>query len=130
MAWLATTNEDYLPIYREGKNLIPTIHIYDFVALIKRIIEKTPDLVYLIAVDKTKDRSLKNIISSISKSVGNSKVKNHYSSVANVPYYNFMALDLKMRSTKLFDDKQEDGEEEEQFLQRKFKWHCEVNCYI
>jgi dTDP-D-glucose 4,6-dehydratase len=126
MAWLATTSDNTLPIYKEGKNIVPTIHIYDFVALIKRIIEKTPDMNYLVAVDKTKDKSLKNIISSISKSVGNSKVKNHYSSNANVPNHNYLALDVKMKPTKIFEDKQEEGEEEEQFLLRKFKWHCEV----
>ena len=126
MAWLATNNDHTLPIYKEGKNIVPTIHIYDFVALIKRIIEKTPDINYLIAVDKTKDKSLKNLITSISKSVGNSKVKNHYSSNINVPNNQFLALDIKMKPTKIFEDKQEDGEEEEQFLLRKFKWHCEV----
>ncbi len=127
MAWLATNSDHALPIYKEGKNIIPTIHIYDFVALIKRIIEKTPDINYLVAVDKTKDKSLKNIIASISKSVGNSKVKNHYSSTANVPNFNYLALDVKMTPTKIFEDKQEEGEEEEQFLLRKFKWHCEVS---
>ena len=126
MAWLSTSFDHFLPILKEGKNLIPTIHILDFVSLIKRIIENTPDAVYVLAVDKTKDRSLKNIISSISKSVGNSKVKNVFSANHSVPHHNHMALDLKMRTTKLFEDKIKDGEEEEDFNKRKFKWHCEV----
>lgn len=121
MAWLQNPTE--LPILKDGKNLIPTIHINDFVSLIQKIIEKTPDMKYIIAVDRTKDRSLKNIISSISKFVGNSKVKNFNK---NVPHENELGINLKMRTSKLFDDKQEDGEEEEEFLKRKFKWTCEV----
>jgi nucleoside-diphosphate-sugar epimerase len=126
MAWLSNQIDHTLPILNDGKNLIPTIHINDFVSLIKRIIEKTPDAVYIIAVDKTKDRSLKNIITSISKSVGNSKVQHHHSNLTTIPNSHKMSIDLKMRSTKLFEDKQEEGEEEEDFNKRKFKWHCEV----
>lgn len=119
-----------LAILKDGKNLIPTIHINDFVSLIKRIIEKKPEALYIIAVDKTKDRSLKNIITSISKSVGNSKVKHNHNQLNVVPHSHQMSIDLKMKSTKLFEDKQEEGEEEEDFNKRKFKWNCEVNFYL
>jgi adenylate kinase len=35
-AWMQ--DPPYLPVLMEGKNLIPTIHIYDLVSLVKTII--------------------------------------------------------------------------------------------
>jgi hypothetical protein len=48
-----------LPVLVEGRNLIPTIHIYDLVSLVRRIIENYPKQRYIIAVDRTKNKSLR-----------------------------------------------------------------------
>jgi adenylate kinase len=124
MGWLTEPNK--LPIIGDGKNSVPTIHILDLVSLIKRIIEKKPNNKYIFAVDRTKNRSLKNIISSISKSTGTGLTENiHDFSNHNIPAYNELSLNVKCKTSKVFDDRKEEFEEEEDFIKRQFKWHCE-----
>jgi adenylate kinase len=128
MAWL--TEPQKLPILGEGKNFIPTIHIFDLVSIIKRIIEKKPANRYIFAVDRTKNRTLKNIILSISKSTGTGQVE-HVTDFSNstnynsIPSHNELSINLKCKTSKIFDDQKEEYEEEEDFMKRKFKWHCE-----
>jgi adenylate kinase len=124
MAWLTEPNK--LPIIGDGKNSIPTIHILDLVSLIKRIIEKKPNNKYIFAVDRTKNRLLKNIISSISKSTGTGLTENILDfSNHNIPAYNELSINVKCKTSKVFDDRKEEFEEEEDFMKRQFKWHCE-----
>jgi adenylate kinase len=124
MAWL--TEPSKLPVIGDGKNSIPTIHIVDLVSLIKRIIEKKPNNRYIFAVDRTKNKSLKNIVSSISKSTGTGLTE-HILDFSNhsIPAFNELSLNVKCRTSKVFDDKKEEYEEEEDFLKRQFKWHAE-----
>jgi adenylate kinase len=128
MAWLTEPNK--LPIIGDGKNSIPTIHILDLVSLIKRIIEKKPNIKYIFAVDKTKNRSLKNIITGISKACGTGLAENildfsNENTTLNIPSYNELSINVKCKTSKVFSDKKEENEEEEDFLKRCFKWHCE-----
>ena len=58
------TNPIELPYYGEGTNLIPTIHIKDLARIVKRIADNKNEFPYIFAIDRTKDTSLKNIISS------------------------------------------------------------------
>lgn len=127
MAWLQDPNK--LPIAGDGKNFIPTIHILDLVNCIKRIIEKKPSLKYIFAIDKTKNKSLKNIIKSISKCVGNGQVEAldlAKEKIENIPNFNDFTINVKAKTSKIFEDVRGDDEEEEDFLKRTFKWHCEV----
>ena len=130
MAWLMDPIK--LPIIGDGKNSIPTIHIADLVSLIKRIIEKNPKPMdkYIFAVDRTKNRQLKNVITSISKSTGSGQVEllTNYVNLPNniqVPAYNELSISVKCKTSKVFDDEKGDDEDQEDFDKRSFKWHCE-----
>lgn len=131
MAWLQDPMK--LPIAGDGKNFIPTIHIKDLVGCIKRIIERKPAIKYILAVDKTKNKSLKNIMKSLSKCVGNSQVENFElakDKVENIPNFTEFTINVKAKTSKLFFDTKGEEEEEEDYLRRCFKWHCEVNFFL
>ena len=123
MAWTQRPYE--IPIIGEGKNLIPTIHIRDLVSIVRRIIETRPPKYYIFAVDKTKNKTLKNIITSISKNIGNGLVK-HTDNFEESTNYNDFQINIKMKTSKIFDDKKKDNESHDAFNKRKFQWHCEV----
>lgn len=127
MAWLQDPSK--LPVPGDGKNFIPTIHIKDLVNGIKRIIEKKPPIKYIFAVDKTRNKSLKNIMKSISKSVGNSLIENfdlNKDKIDNIPNFNEFTINVKAKTSKLFSDTRLEEEEDEDYLRRCFKWHAEV----
>ena len=69
---LATLN---LPIHKiipkYFNNYIPTIHIKDIINIIKKIIDKKPDDKYLLAFDNAKNKTLKWVLKSIYKCMGN-----------------------------------------------------------
>lgn len=117
-----------MPILNKGINSIPTIHIQDMVNIIERIIHRIPQDNYIFAVDRTKNRSLKNIIQSISTGCGNSKIISISSNeIGNYNKYPFeeLGIDIHVKTSKVFDDVKDDDEEEEDFEKRKFQWHCE-----
>lgn len=122
MSWLQQPSK--LPIIDKGKNTIPTIHIKDLVNLIRRVIEQKPKNKYILAIDHTKNRQLKNIITSISKGVGTGLIEN-IDNKDNIPHYDELSIDIKIKPTKLFLDEKKDDEEDEEFEKRTFKWHCE-----
>jgi len=125
MAWLDEPGK--LPVIGDGNNSIPTIHIKDLASIVKRVVERVPDEKYIFAVDRTKNRSLTNLIESISKSVGSGLVENirDYSMINKIPMYSFLSIDVKCKTSKLFEDKRGDYEDKEDFIAKKFKWHCE-----
>lgn len=127
MAWLQDPIK--LPVIGDGKNSLPTIHIQDLVGLIKRIIEKKPVAKYILAVDRTKNRSLKNLMSAISKAVGSGQVENfpNFEKVDTIPNYHEFSINVKAKTSKVFNDVKDDDEDEEDFVKRCFKWHCEVS---
>lgn len=72
-AWLQNPIE--LPYYGTGENLIPTIHIKDLSRIVKRLMEGKSESPYIFAIDKTKDKTLKNLISSLSINIGSGRTK-------------------------------------------------------
>lgn len=124
MCWLEIPGK--LPIIGKGKNTIPTIHIKDLVSLIRRVVETKPKNKYIFAIDHTKNRQLKNIIKSISKGIGNGLVENLEPVQKNrIPHFEELSIDIKAKSSKVFNDEKRDDEEDEAFEKRKFQWHCE-----
>ena len=124
MSWLEQPKK--LPLIGKGKNTIPTIHIKDLVSLIRRVIEQKPKNKYIFAIDHTKNRQLKNIITSISKGVGTGMVENlEEADKDKIPHFEELSIDIKAKPTKLFLDEKRDDEEDEEFEKRTFKWHCE-----
>jgi adenylate kinase len=123
MAWLQDPVR--LPVVGEGKNSIPTIHILDLVGLIKRIIEKKPVAKYIFAVDRTKNRSLKNIILNISRSTGSGLIEHVDFPDSNIPAHAELSINVKVKTSKVFEDVKGDDEDQEDFEKRCFKWHSE-----
>ena len=64
-----------LPYYGSGDNLIPTIHIKDLARIVKRLSDTKSESPYIFAIDKTKDKTLKNIISSMSINIGSGRTE-------------------------------------------------------
>ena len=64
-----------LPYYGTGENLIPTIHIKDLARIVKRLSDQKSESPYIFAIDKTKDKTLKNIISSMSINIGSGRTE-------------------------------------------------------
>jgi nucleoside-diphosphate-sugar epimerase len=130
MAWLQDPYK--IPIAGDGKNFIPTIHIKDLVCGIKRIIEKKPNIKYIFAIDKTKNKTLKNIMKSISKCVGNSLIENfdlNKDKIIHIPNFTEFTMNVKVKTSKLFSDTKMEDEDDDDFVKRCFKWHCEVKLF-
>ena len=96
-AWLQNPIE--LPYYGDGSNLIPTIHIKDLARMVKRIADNKSEFPYIFAIDKTKDISLKNIISSISINIGSGKT-------VSVPYNQNLIKNIVLKEDDFFIDKE------------------------
>ena len=131
MSWLQDPFK--LPVPGDGKNFIPTIHIKDLVGGIKRIIEKKPAVKYVFAVDKTKNKTLKSVMKSISKCVGNSFIENfdlNKDKIDNIPNFTEFTINVKVKTSKLFSDVRMEDEEDEDYAKRCFKWHCEVFGFL
>ncbi|KAL3277400.1 hypothetical protein HHI36_012749 [Cryptolaemus montrouzieri] len=71
---LAWSNEQHLPIFRNGTNRVPLIHISDLAKIIANLIMKPPSKSYIIAVEPVSSK-LKKIVKAISKSLGKGYVK-------------------------------------------------------
>jgi adenylate kinase len=64
-----------LPIFGKGKNRIPTVHTADLVTYIEKIVEKTPKIPYILALDQNPKPTQRKIIEAISKGIGTGLVE-------------------------------------------------------
>lgn len=64
----------------EGSNLVPSIHVNDLSKFIIKIAELQPEKKYHFAFDETKDRTIKNLISAVSRTAGSGFIKSVESS--------------------------------------------------
>lgn len=64
-----------LPFLSDGENLVPSIHVKDLVKFIFKIVETQPEQKYHFAFDGTQDRSLKNLIGAISRTIGSGLIE-------------------------------------------------------
>jgi len=77
-AWLHAGDDSFtgLPLIGDGKNLIPTIHIFDLCTILRTLLESPPmDQNYFIAVDSG-HTTQKQLIQSIANGLNDGKVKN------------------------------------------------------
>ncbi|XP_050192743.1 adenylate kinase 7 isoform X2 [Myiozetetes cayanensis] len=72
MCWLSETPE--IPVFEDGKNYIPTIHILDLAAVLQNVADHRPEVQYMLAVDTSK-HTLEELIKCISKNVGPGKIQ-------------------------------------------------------
>ena len=126
LAWLNKATP--ISIIGEGKNCIPTIHVLDLMQILRKVIDKKPPTKYIIAVDKTTNTSLKNIITSIVRAMGECKVQtvdDYNIDDIDVPNCLELEVDIKVKTTKYMLDERKPDEDIEDYDKRKFKWHCE-----
>ncbi|XP_063998071.1 adenylate kinase 7 isoform X2 [Pogoniulus pusillus] len=64
-----------LPVFGDGNNFIPTIHVVDLAAVVQNIADRRPKSHYVLAVDASM-HTLQELIQCISKNVGPGKIEN------------------------------------------------------
>ncbi|NXJ61850.1 KAD7 kinase, partial [Rostratula benghalensis] len=72
MGWLNETPA--IPVFGEGNNFIPTIHVLDLAAVIQNVADHKPRSRYILAVDASM-HTLQELIKAISKNVGPGKIE-------------------------------------------------------
>uniref|UniRef100_A0A8C3N9R1 Uncharacterized protein n=1 Tax=Geospiza parvula TaxID=87175 RepID=A0A8C3N9R1_GEOPR len=72
MCWLGETPA--IPVFGDGKNIIPTIHIRDLAIVLQNVAEHKPDFQYVLGVDSSM-HTLRELIKCISKNIGPGKIE-------------------------------------------------------
>ncbi|XP_022361118.1 adenylate kinase 7 isoform X2 [Enhydra lutris kenyoni] len=72
IAWLGEVPA--LPVFGDGTNVIPAIHVLDLAGVIQNIIDHVPKLHYLVAVDESV-HTLEDLVKCISKNTGPGKIQ-------------------------------------------------------
>ncbi|XP_068960067.1 adenylate kinase 7-like, partial [Petaurus breviceps papuanus] len=72
MAWLGETPT--LPVFGDGTNIIPAIHVLDLAGVLQNIADHVPKVHYLIAMDEA-SHTQEDILKCISKNVGPGKIQ-------------------------------------------------------
>uniref|UniRef100_A0A8C3SY11 Adenylate kinase 7 n=1 Tax=Chelydra serpentina TaxID=8475 RepID=A0A8C3SY11_CHESE len=71
-AWLGETPA--IPVFGDGNNFLPTIHVVDLAAVLQNIADHRPRTHYIVAVDES-IHSVQAIVKCISKNVGPGKIQ-------------------------------------------------------
>lgn len=90
-----------LPVFGKGKNRIPTVHTADLVTYIEKIVEKTPQLPYLLAFDHNPKPTQKKIVEAISKGIGTGLVVS-VEAEGKEKSVKELTLNLRMKPTMVF----------------------------
>ncbi|KFW09825.1 Adenylate kinase 7, partial [Fulmarus glacialis] len=72
IGWLSETPA--IPVFGDGNNFIPTIHVLDLAAVLQNIADHKPRSHYILAVDVSM-HTLEELIKCISKNVGSGKIE-------------------------------------------------------
>ncbi|CAI5697324.1 unnamed protein product [Oreochromis niloticus] len=70
-SWLG---EDGIPIFGDGKNIVPTIHIHDLASVVYSVIQHQPRPYYLLAVDDS-NNTMEEIVKKIASILGPGKIQ-------------------------------------------------------
>nr|XP_019958624.1 PREDICTED: adenylate kinase 7-like [Paralichthys olivaceus] len=71
-SWLGQKHE--IPVFGDGNNILPTIHIKDLASVIKKVIEHQPKPYYLLAVDYS-NNTMEEIVKTVASVLGPAKIK-------------------------------------------------------
>ncbi|XP_057883132.1 adenylate kinase 7 isoform X2 [Melospiza georgiana] len=72
MCWLGETPA--IPVFGDGKNIIPTIHVRDLAIVLQNVAELKPAFQYVLGVDASM-HTLRELIKCISKNIGPGKIE-------------------------------------------------------
>lgn len=74
--------------------MIPTVHIKDLARIVRMVAEKKPEQKYIFAIDQTKNRTMKNLISCISRGIGTGNTKSILKEDVELKNITFTAQDF------------------------------------
>ncbi|XP_050010784.1 adenylate kinase 7 isoform X1 [Alexandromys fortis] len=101
MAWLGDIPA--LPVFGDGSNVIPAIHVLDLAGVIQNVIDHLPKLHYLVAVDESV-HTLEDLVKCISKNTGPGKIQKVPKENAFLtkdlpqPYIDHLLVNLRMEA--------------------------------
>ncbi|NXS02885.1 KAD7 kinase, partial [Oxylabes madagascariensis] len=72
LCWLGETPA--IPVFGDGNNIIPTIHIHDLAVVLQNVADHKPNFQYVLAVD-TSMHTLEELVKCISKNIGPGKIE-------------------------------------------------------
>uniref|UniRef100_UPI003AACC047 adenylate kinase 7-like n=1 Tax=Centroberyx gerrardi TaxID=166262 RepID=UPI003AACC047 len=72
MSWLG--QEHAIPVFGEGNNIVPTIHINDLSSVIQNVIDHKPKPHYLLAVDDS-NNTMEDIVKTVASALGPGKIQ-------------------------------------------------------
>ena len=90
-----------LVVYGKGRNRIPTVHVSDLVTYVTKIVERRPNLPYLLALDHNPKPTQRKIIEAISKGIGTGKVAS-VGEDKSAMYFGELTLNLRMKPSTVF----------------------------
>ncbi|CAD8150525.1 unnamed protein product [Paramecium octaurelia] len=93
-----------LPIYGEGNNIIPMIHVNDLASIVRKATILNPQDNYIFAVDY-ENMTQKKLVTTIAKCIGNGKTK----TITNCSEKMFM-MNVWLRPTQIFDSNDQHNE--------------------
>ncbi|XP_041809761.1 adenylate kinase 7 isoform X2 [Chelmon rostratus] len=71
-SWLGQEHE--IPVFGDGKNIIPMIHVNDLASVIQNVIEHQPKPYYLLAVDFS-NNTMEDIVKTVASALGPGKIQ-------------------------------------------------------
>ncbi|XP_028995879.1 adenylate kinase 7 [Betta splendens] len=71
-SWLGEEQE--IPVFGDGNNILPTIHINDLASVLQNVIQQCPELYYFLAVDNS-NNTMKDIVKAIASALGPGKIQ-------------------------------------------------------
>uniref|UniRef100_A0A8D3D2P4 Adenylate kinase 7b n=1 Tax=Scophthalmus maximus TaxID=52904 RepID=A0A8D3D2P4_SCOMX len=90
-SWLG--HEHAIPVYGDGNNIVPTIHINDLASVIKNVIELQPKPYYLLAVDSS-NNTMEDIVKTVASVLGPGKIrKRPFEEAALTQDFSMMEID-------------------------------------
>ncbi|NXJ77728.1 KAD7 kinase, partial [Trogon melanurus] len=104
LGWLSETPA--IPVFGDGNNFIPTIHVLDLAAVLQNIADHRPKSRYILAVDASM-HTLQELVKCISKKVGPGKIEKipkenaFLSKELTQMYLDMLLVNLRMESTFL-----------------------------
>ncbi|KAK2891437.1 hypothetical protein Q8A73_017102 [Channa argus] len=103
-SWLG--QEQAIPVFGDGINVVPTIHNKDLASVIQNVIEHSPKPYYLLAVDSS-NNTMEDIVKTVASALGPGKIqKKHFEEVFLTRDLSAMEIDsllvnLRMESVYL-----------------------------
>ncbi|XP_068608564.1 adenylate kinase 7 [Brachionichthys hirsutus] len=114
-SWLGREKE--IPVFGDGRNIVPTIHLHDLASVIQKVIGHQPKPYYLLAVDSSYN-TLEDIVKTIASTLGPGRVqKRAFEDAFLVKDLSVMEIDSMSVNLRL------DGVRVKQLL--AVDWRCE-----